>query len=215
MILRHLTNADGRDPAQASKIPPEQRPGADQDPLRNMPWSSVLLKDGRPQLIVLPVHGRGFGSTLYGLYRPVGRHETVIGLGFYEHGETPGLGALIDEPAWRRLWSGKRFGTSGGEVGLGVARGPVVPGTPEARIPGRRTHRRHLDRPGCHQPPALLAGRARVWALSEESAESGEMSTIKSMRKAFVDPLINENPITLQILGCARRWRSPRPWPPR
>lgn len=27
------------------------------------------------------------------------------------------------------------------------------------------------------------------------------MSTVPSMRKAFVDPLINENPITLQILG--------------
>ena len=27
------------------------------------------------------------------------------------------------------------------------------------------------------------------------------MSTVPSMRKAFIDPLINENPITLQILG--------------
>lgn len=93
----------------------------------------LLLKDGRPQLIVLPVYGRGFGSTLYGYIGLSGDTETVIGLAFYEHGETPGLGALIDDPAWRRLWSGKSVWNAKGEVGLGVARGPVVPGTPEAR----------------------------------------------------------------------------------
>ncbi len=120
------------DPAQSINIPP----GEDLAQIRTRAkYAAVhlLLRDGRPQLVVLPVYGRGFGSTLYGYVGLSGDARTVIGLAFYEHGETPGLGALIDDPAWRRLWAGKAVWDADGEVGLGVARGPVVPGTPEAR----------------------------------------------------------------------------------
>lgn len=120
-----------RDPAQRTEISPDE----DLAQIRVRAKHAVvhlLLTNGRPQLIVLPVYGRGFGSTLYGYIGLSGDAETVIGLAFYEHGETPGLGALIDEPAWRRLWSGKKVWDADGEVGLGVARGPVVAGTPEA-----------------------------------------------------------------------------------
>ncbi len=92
----------------------------------------LLLSDGKPQVVVLPVRGLGFGSMLYGYVGLSGDTERVVGLGFYEHGETPGLGAMIDDPAWQRLWSGKKVWRPDGEVGLGVARGPVVPGTTEA-----------------------------------------------------------------------------------
>ena len=93
----------------------------------------LLHKNGRLELVVLPIYGRGFGSTLYGYIGLSGDTRTVVGIAFYEHGETPGLGALIDDPAWRRLWSGKAVWGAGGEVALGVARGPVVPGSAEAR----------------------------------------------------------------------------------
>lgn len=86
----------------------------------------VLEKDGRPQLIVLPVHGKGFGSTLYGYLGLSGDTKTVIGLAFYEHGETPGLGALIDEPGWRAQWRGKKTWDASGELQLGVAPGKVA-----------------------------------------------------------------------------------------
>ncbi len=92
----------------------------------------LLMRNGKPALIVLPVYGRGFGSTLYGYIGLSGDVKTVIGLAFYEHGETPGLGALIDAPEWRRLWFGKKIWNARGEVGLGVAHGPVVAGTSEA-----------------------------------------------------------------------------------
>lgn len=92
----------------------------------------LLLRNGKPQFVVLPIRGLGFGSMLYGYIGLSGDTERVVGLGFYEHGETPGLGAMIDDPAWRRLWSGKKVWQPDGEVGLGVARGPVVPGTTEA-----------------------------------------------------------------------------------
>lgn len=121
-----------RDPARSIRIPPNE----DLAQIKTRAKYAVvhlLLRDGRPQLIVLPIYGRGFGSTLYGYIGLTGDAKTVIGLAFYEHGETPGLGALIDDPAWRQLWFGKAVWDAGGEVALGVARGPVVPGTPEAR----------------------------------------------------------------------------------
>ncbi len=40
---------------------------------------------------------------------------TIIGLRFYDHGETPGLGGEIDDPEWQRLWRGKKIYDDSGE----------------------------------------------------------------------------------------------------
>ena len=32
----------------------------------------------------------------------------IKGVGFYQHGETPGLGGEIDNPSWQKLWEGKQ-----------------------------------------------------------------------------------------------------------
>ncbi|NNL65750.1 MAG: FMN-binding protein, partial [Myxococcales bacterium] len=58
--------------------------------------------------------------------------QTVRGLDFYEHGETPGLGSEIQNPAWRALWPGKRVRDAEGRVRLGVARGPIDPRSADA-----------------------------------------------------------------------------------
>ena len=34
--------------------------------------------------------------------------ETVAGIGFYEHAETPGLGGEVDNPNWKASWVGKQ-----------------------------------------------------------------------------------------------------------
>ncbi len=91
-----------------------------------------ITKAGRLELIILPVHGRGFGSTLYGYLGLAGDAQTVVGLSFFEQGETPGLGALVDDPVWRQQWSGKKVRDDSGEVRLGVARGQVPSGDPIA-----------------------------------------------------------------------------------
>ncbi len=122
-----------RDPTQGVDIPQEM----DVAQIRNRAKHAVvhlLLRNHKPEIIVLPVYGRGFASTLYGYVGLSGDTRTVTGVAFYEHGETPGLGALVDDPAWRRMWAGKKVWDAAGEVGLGVARGPVVAGTPEAEF---------------------------------------------------------------------------------
>jgi len=92
----------------------------------------VLSENGRPRLVVLPVHGKGYGSTLYGYLGIHADLSSVVGLTFYEHGETPGLGALIDAPSWRAKWYGKKIFDSGSILRLGVAEAAVDPQSPDA-----------------------------------------------------------------------------------
>ena len=49
----------------------------------------------------------------------------MIGLGFYEHGETPGLGGEIDNPSWKGLWPGKRIYDDQGNTRIEVLKGAV------------------------------------------------------------------------------------------
>ncbi|PCI40864.1 MAG: NADH:ubiquinone reductase (Na(+)-transporting) subunit C, partial [Moraxellaceae bacterium] len=51
----------------------------------------VRSSGGELDKIILPVSGYGLWSTLYGFIALEADLNTVIGLGFYEHGETPGL----------------------------------------------------------------------------------------------------------------------------
>lgn len=84
------------------------------------------------RLIVLPVRGQGFASTLYGFLGLAGDANTVVGLAFYEHGETPGLGAQVDNPQWREQWLGKQARDPQGQLRIGVARGALAPADPNA-----------------------------------------------------------------------------------
>ncbi len=120
-----------RDPAGSVEIPLEE----DVAWIKRRAKHAVvyLLTDaGRTRLVVLPVHGKGYGSTLYGYLGVTPDLKTVVGLTFYEHAETPGLGSLIDAPAWRQQWFGKGIWDQGGTMRLGVAEGPVDPASPDA-----------------------------------------------------------------------------------
>ena len=58
--------------------------------------------------------------------------NTVFGLQFYEHGETPGLGGNIDNHHWRQLWKGKLvYGEGDEEPRIQVGRGHVPANDPE------------------------------------------------------------------------------------
>ena len=71
---------------------------------------TVYLVEGDKGIerVILPIHGYGLWSTLYGFIALEGNLNTVAGLGFYEHAETPGLGGEIDNPKWKALWPGKQ-----------------------------------------------------------------------------------------------------------
>ncbi len=79
--------------------------------------------------IILPIKGYGLWSTLYGFLALDADLNTVIGMGFYNHGETPGLGGEVDNPRWKALWVGKKTFDAQGEVAISVVKGPAAVGS--------------------------------------------------------------------------------------
>lgn len=78
---------------------------------RREKYAKVYLveNEGDIETIIVPVHGYGLWSTLYGFVALKSDANTVAGFGFYEHGETPGLGGEVDNPKWKAQWPGKKI----------------------------------------------------------------------------------------------------------
>lgn len=86
--------------------------------------SVYLVKDqGHIQTIILPVHGKGLFSTLYGFIALESDKRTIVGLKFYEQGETPGLGGEVENPLWLALWKGKKLLDNNGQPQLQLVKG--------------------------------------------------------------------------------------------
>ncbi|CTQ55872.1 Na(+)-translocating NADH-quinone reductase subunit C [Roseibium album] len=76
--------------------------------------------DGAIDKVILPVHGYGLWSTLYGFIALEADGNDIFGLQFYQHAETPGLGAEVDNPRWKALWSGKKLRDENGDLQITV-----------------------------------------------------------------------------------------------
>lgn len=83
-----------------------------------------LLRDDAGDLdkMILPIHGYGLWSTLYGFIALEENANDIYALQFYQHAETPGLGAEVDNPRWKALWNGKKVADDSGEVTITVAK---------------------------------------------------------------------------------------------
>ncbi|MCL4117860.1 UNVERIFIED_CONTAM: hypothetical protein GTU68_005050 [Idotea baltica] len=92
----------------------------------------LVKKAGHVDTVVLPIRGYGLWSTLYGFIALKNDLNTVVGLGFYQQGETPGLGGEVDNPKWKKQWSGKMVFSNDQKVILSVIKGHVNPKSPEA-----------------------------------------------------------------------------------
>ena len=117
-----------RDPELSMVIPPEQDIASIR---RKSHFATVyLVKDeaGEVATVIIPVHGYGLWSTLYGYLavKPDGRQ--VVGLQFYEHAETPGLGGEVDNPVWRAKWPDKLLYDEEGNVRVEVVKGAASTG---------------------------------------------------------------------------------------
>ncbi|MFO8141122.1 MAG: Na(+)-translocating NADH-quinone reductase subunit C [Marinobacter sp.] len=96
------------DPQLSTNIPAtEDKAGIKRRP--NVAKIYTLSDNGEVTRVVLPVHGYGLWSTLYGFVSLEGDLNTIEGLGFYAHAETPGLGGEVDNPRWKQQWVGKEL----------------------------------------------------------------------------------------------------------
>lgn len=113
-----------RDPGTGYRIPPELDLAAIK---RRSRYQDVylMMDDKTLQQLILPVHGKGLWSTMYGFLSLADDLTTVNGFAFYEHGETPGLGGEIDNPTWKSQWPGKRIYDDAGDTRIEVLKGTV------------------------------------------------------------------------------------------
>ena len=113
---------------------PELSRALDVDPAgigRQSRYKTVyLLRDDAGDLdkVILPIHGYGLWSTLYGFIAVEENGNDIFGLQFYQHGETPGLGAEVDNPRWKALWSGKKLHDADGDLQITVAKTQTAAG---------------------------------------------------------------------------------------
>ena len=92
-----------KDPALSMALDPKQDPAKIK---RRVNYATVYMVEGEQGIekIILPIKGYGLWSTLYGFIALESDLETVAGIGFYEHTETPGLGGEVDNPKWKSSW---------------------------------------------------------------------------------------------------------------
>ena len=121
-----------KDPAQSRAIP------GDADPAKLVRRENQALvylvrdQQGGLDKIILPIRGYGLWSTLHGFMALESDGNTVAGLGFYEHAETPGLGGEVDNPNWKAIWPGKQV-YQGEQVAIQVLKAAVPAGSPDAQ----------------------------------------------------------------------------------
>ncbi|MBW1896143.1 MAG: FMN-binding protein [Deltaproteobacteria bacterium] len=73
-------------------------------------------KDGKEiNGYAFPVSGPGFWGPIYGIVGVDPNLDKMVGIAFYEHSETPGLGGRITEPFFRDQFRGKALNLVNGE----------------------------------------------------------------------------------------------------
>lgn len=120
------------DPTYSKRIPED----LDIARINRMPkvMSIYMVKSGDAiDKYILPIYGKGLWSTMYGFLALGADLQTIKGITFYDHGETPGLGGEIENPKWQAIWKGKLAYKDNGEVGITVIKGKVDPSSPNAK----------------------------------------------------------------------------------
>ena len=95
----------------------------------------LWTEDGKVTKYALPISGMGLWSTLYGYLALDGDLATVIGITFYKHGETPGLGAEVDRDWFQKQFIGKKIWKDGALLQFQVLKGTV-----EGKYPDGNDH---------------------------------------------------------------------------
>ena len=113
-----------RDPATSREAPQNAAK------VRRLPDQAVVyrvIEQGELKAVIVPISGQGLWSTLYGYIALAADTQTVVGITFYEHKETPGLGGEVDNPRWKERWKGRLVYDRSGRPVLNVKKGMAGP----------------------------------------------------------------------------------------
>lgn len=120
-----------KDPEISIKLEPEDDPAT----LRRRENASLVYikrDQGRIDKLVLPVRGYGLWGTLFGYLALDADLQTISGLGFYQHKETPGLGGEVDNPRWKAGWPGVQLFGNDGQPSVRLVKRRTVETNPAA-----------------------------------------------------------------------------------
>ncbi len=87
----------------------------------NGPESTVREISG----YIIPVNGYGLWDAIYGYLALKPDGVTVMGISWYDHKETPGLGAEIASSAWQRQFPGKKIIQESADGAIDVQKNPI------------------------------------------------------------------------------------------
>ena len=78
------------------------------DKIKYLPLFEYSI-DGIVDAYIIPISGKGLWSTLYGYFSLSKDLESVLGITFYKHGETPGLGGEIEKKWFQEQFKDKKI----------------------------------------------------------------------------------------------------------
>lgn len=120
-------NIDGFDFVKAAKsedksqvIPADKDKAKIRVRSKYMPVYLVKSASGEITKVILPFYGQGLWSTMYGYLSLTTDGQLIQGVKYYSHGETPGLGAEIENPMFTAKWVGKKLFGEDGSVKFAV-----------------------------------------------------------------------------------------------
>lgn len=117
-----------KDPALNEAIPPELDKAGLRTRAKLMPVYMAKDANGQLESLILPIYGQGLWSTMYGFISLSPDGNTIKGITYYDHGETPGLGSEIENPRWQALWLDKQLYDGQGNFALKVMKGHAPDG---------------------------------------------------------------------------------------
>jgi Na+-transporting NADH:ubiquinone oxidoreductase subunit C len=98
--------------------------------VRRLPNNALVfdvVEKGELKALILPIEGYGLWGTLYGYIALAPDARTIVGITFYKHKETPGLGGEVDNPRWKALWPGRLAFDDRGTPKIAVKKGTAGP----------------------------------------------------------------------------------------
>ena len=85
----------------------------------------LWTENGEVTRYAFPISGYGLWSTVYGYMALKDDLATIIGVTFYRHGETPGLGGEVSQPWFTEQFAGKKVWAGGALLPFEVVKGGV------------------------------------------------------------------------------------------
>ncbi|MDH2997427.1 Na(+)-translocating NADH-quinone reductase subunit C [Pasteurellaceae bacterium LFhippo2] len=122
-----VTNFDAKvaakDPAQSIAINAEDDKAGLKTRAKYAEVYLVKNAEGQVSQVVLPFYGNGLWSVMYGFVSVEPDANTIKGITYYDHGETPGLGGEIENPRWQANFVGKKLQNEKGESAIVIGKG--------------------------------------------------------------------------------------------